>query len=577
MSTCAIAPAVECQDLVELLRVRAAEQHYLIAFEYLISANEVTPLTYGELDQRARAIAALLQEHDAEGERVLLLYPPGLDFIAGFFGCLYAGAVAVPTFPPRFNSNLQRLKGIIDDASLTIALTTDNIFSGLKSLLDREPELSSVNWLLSSDSLGLEDEWREFNATDETLALLQYTSGSTSEPKGVMLTHGNLMHNSARICEAFECSVEGIGVSWLPPYHDMGLIGGVLQPIFVGGTTILMSPLTFLQRPIRWLEAISRYSLGREFVVSGGPNFAFDMCVNRVLPDQRRRLNLSKWKVAFTGAEPIRSDTLSRFAESFASCGFEYSAFYPCYGLAESTLMVSGGLRKEPPITVSVQRSKLDQHEAVNLVSRDQTYNLTSCGRNMPDQDLRIVDPETFVECAEGEVGEIWVSSASVARGYWNRPEETEKCFDARIAGTDEGPFLRTGDLGFLLLGELCVTGRLKDLIIIDGRNHYPQDLERTIEQCHSALRANCCAAFSVNVDGQEQLCISAELNVAPSDQLTPAITKAIQIALAEAHDLRAYKINLLRKGDLPKTSSGKLQRHRCRAEFTFALPVSTL
>jgi acyl-CoA synthetase (AMP-forming)/AMP-acid ligase II len=557
--------------------MRAAEQDCLTAFEYLVSANEVSPLTYGELDQRARAIAALLQEHNAEGERVLLLYPPGLDFIAGFFGCLYAGAVAVPTFPPRFNSNLIRLKSIVSDAAVTIALTTDNIFSGLKSLLDREPELSVVRWLLSSDSIGLEDEWREFVATDETLALLQYTSGSTSEPKGVMLTHGNLLHNSARICEAFGCSVEGVGVSWLPPYHDMGLIGGVLQPIFVGGTTILMSPLTFLQRPIRWLEAISRYSLGREFVVSGGPNFAYDMCVDRVTPEQRRRLNLSKWKVAFTGAEPIRPETLSRFAESFSSSGFEYSAFYPCYGLAECTLMVSGGLRHEPPITLSVQRSKLEQHSPVNVTPNGHTYKLTSCGRNMADQDLRIVDPETLLECAEGEVGEIWVASRSVATGYWKRPEETEKCFAARIAGTNDGPFLRTGDLGFLLLGELCVTGRLKDLIIIDGRNHYPQDLERTVEQSHSALRENCCAAFSVSVDGQEQLFISAELDVPASDQLNPAVAKAIQIALAEAHDLKAYKINLLRKGDLPKTSSGKLQRHRCRAEFTAALQVSTL
>lgn len=564
---CAISSAVECRDLVDLLRMRAAEQECSTAFHFLSSANETSSLTYGELDRRARAIASVLQEHEAKGKRVLLLFPPGLEFVAAFFGCVYAGAVAVPAYPPRFKSNLVRLKSIVADAGVVMALTTEGILNGSKSLFDCDPELRSVRWLVAEDAAGLDGRWREFAATNETLALLQYTSGSTSEPKGVMLTHGNLLHNSARICNAFECSVEGIGVSWLPPYHDMGLIGGVLQPIFVGGTTVLMSPLTFLQRPIRWLEAISRHGRDRAFVVSGGPNFGYDMCISRVTEEQKCALDLSKWKVAFTGAEPIRIETLRRFSESFSTSGFDYDAFYPCYGLAECTLMVSGGLRDEAPITVSVKKGQLDLHSSsTGTGQRDQSCELTGCGRSLSDQDLRVVDPYSLVECAAGTVGEIWVSGPSVARGYWNHPEETEHCFGARIKNDSEGTFLRTGDLGFLLDGELFVTGRLKDLIIIDGRNHYPLDLERTVEQSHSALRPNGCAAFTVDVDGQEQLVISAELERPASEP--SAIIKAIQTALSEAHDVRAYKVVILRKGQLPKTSSGKLQRHRCRAEF---------
>jgi acyl-CoA synthetase (AMP-forming)/AMP-acid ligase II len=563
---CTLEPLVECSSFIELLRLRALDRDEETRFTFLSSRSEATCLTYAELDRRARAVAALLQSRDAHGECVLLVYPLGPDFIAAFFGCLYAGAIAVPAYPPRFSRNLLRLRAIVADANVRLALTSADLFTDLEPLLDQEPGLKSLQWMIADNLLeGEEDSWREFGATGETLALLQYTSGSTSQPRGVMLTHNNLLHNSKRICEAFECSPEGIGVSWLPPYHDMGLIGGVLQPMYVGGSTVLMSPLTFLQRPVRWLEAISHYSKGKAFVVSGGPNFAYDLCVERVTAEQKKTLDLSKWRVAFTGAEPVRVETLKRFGEAFGPCGFHFASFYPCYGLAEATLMVSGGLRSAPPVIRSFQKTALENNQVVEDPGGTQ---LAGCGENRPDQRLLVVDPESLIECPPGKVGEIWVSGPSVGRGYWNEPDETEHSFHARVANTGEGPCLRTGDLGFILDGELFITGRLKDLIIVDGRNHYPQDIERSVEQSHPAIRQSCSAAFSIEIDAEERLAILAEVERLPSASTSKEVISAIRRAVTENHELRPYEILLLRTGRLPKTSSGKIQRHACRADF---------
>jgi len=543
-------------------------------------------LTYEELDRRARAIGALLQKQVTAGSRALLLYPPGLEYIAAFFGCLYAGVIAVPSYPPRLNRPDPRLQTIVADAQATVALTTTPILSNMEHRLAHAPDLEALRWLdngnIASD---LAEEWRDPEIESDSLAFLQYTSGSTATPKGVMVSHGNLLHNLALLHQCFELTPDSRSVIWLPPYHDMGLIGGLLQPLYVGFPAILMSPLVFLQRPLRWLQAISRY----KGTVSGGPNFAYDLCVRKITNEQRATLDLSSWESAFNGAEPVRCETLERFALAFESCGFRREAFYPCYGLAEATLIVSGGLKAAPPILHAVQGEALESNQVVAAsveVENEGARTLVGCGQTLGSQKIVIADPESFIQCPPDQIGEIWVSGPSVAQGYWNQPEETECAFEAYLADTGEGLFLRTGDLGFLKDGELFITGRLKDLIIIDGRNHYPQDIELTVEQSHPSLRPGCCAAFSVDVENEERLVVVAEVdrryrlarrqvdsNPGPASGHRPspdvkAMLKAIRRAVAEQHGAQVHDVLLLKHGRILKTSSGKIQRHACRAGY---------
>jgi len=327
--------------LVELLRHRARCQAKDVAFTILVDGeNEQFDLSYEELDRQARAIAAWLQSFDLVGERALLLYPPGAEFIAAFFGCLYAGVVAVPVYPPRRNRSLARIQAIADDAEARVALTSDSVLNRVEPLIGETPHLKQLTWLATCHvPEGIEGQWSVPDVHGDTLAFLQYTSGSTGTPKGVMLNHANLVHNSALIAHVFEHTRSGSGVFWLPSYHDMGLIGGILQPMYVGCPNVLMSPMSFLQKPYRWLAAITRF----RGTTSGGPNFAYDLCVQRITPEQRKTLDLSSWKVAFNGAEPIRAETLDAFTAAFEPCGFHHEVFYPCYGLAEATLIVSGG------------------------------------------------------------------------------------------------------------------------------------------------------------------------------------------------------------------------------------------
>ena len=336
-----------------------------------------------------------------------------------------------------------------------------------------------------------------------------------------MVSHGNLLENSAHISQAFEITPDTVSVTWLPVFHDMGLTNGIIQPLCGGRQCVLMPPQSFLQRPVRWLQAISRYKA----TISGGPNFAYEMCARKITPEQRDALDLSSWKVAYNGAEPVRADTLERFAATFASCGFRPSSFYPCYGLAEATLIVTGGLVKDEPIVCTTDVAALEHNAVVETSERQlNTRKLVGCGHAMADTKIVIVHPESSTACAHDEIGEIWVSGPSVTQGYWNQPEETERTFHAYLADTGEGPFLRTGDLGFLRDGELFVTGRLKDLIIIGGRNLYPHDIELTVEQSHAAVRPGCCVAFSVDVADEERLIIAAEVEPPlPKDGSMPA------------------------------------------------------
>ena len=554
--------------LVDLLRYRALHQPGQLAFTFLQDGETASiSLTYQELDRQARAIAAELQSLGVSGERALLLYPPGLEFIAAFFGCLYAGVVAVPAYPPQSNRPMPRLQAILADSQATVVLTTTQLLVNGSRRFAHAPDLEVLRWLVT-DSVagGLEDSWQETAVTSDTLAFLQYTSGSTAAPKGVMVSHGNLLHNERMIQQAFGHTEQSIVVGWLPLYHDMGLIGNVLQPLYLGRPCILMSPVAFLQPPFRWLMAISRYRA----TTRGGPNVAYDLCVRKITPEQRATLDLSRWEVAFTGAETVRAETLERFAAAFEPCGFRREAFYPCYGMAETTLIVSGGLKGAVPVIKTVQGGALEQNHAVPASGGEAgARTLVGCGKSLQEQQIAIANPETLSRCEPDEIGEIWVSGPSVAQGYWNRPEETEQTFNAYLADTYGGPFLRTGDLGFLQDGELFVTGRLKDLIIIRGRNHYPQDIELTVEQSHPALQAGCGAAFAVEVEGEERLVVVASVERSYLRRLVvDEVVRAIRKAVSEQHELQVYAVLLLKTGSIPKTSSGKIQHHACRSGF---------
>ncbi len=558
---------VECSTLVELLRGRALHQPDQRAYTFLVDGEtEEVHLTYGELDLQARTIGALLQSLGANGERVLLLYPPGLEYIAAFFGCLYAGVAVVPAYPPRPNRPMTRLQAIVADAEARVVLTTTHILSNMERWFAHAPELQALRWLATDNiASDMVEEWRDPAVNSDMLAFLQYTSGSTAASRGVMLTHANLLHNLALIRRQFGLTSDSRGMIWLPPYHDMGLIGGLLEPLYGGAPVTLMSPIIFLQRPFRWLQAISRSRATH----SGGPNFAYDLCIRKITPEQRATLDLSCWEVAFNGAEPIRAETLERFAATFEPCGFCRVAFYPTYGLAEATLIVTGGLKADPPVVTIVQGAELEQNRAVAAsVENEDTRTLVSSGQTGLDQKITIVDPNSLTQCPPDRLGEIWVSGPSIAQGYWNRPEETEQTFRAYMADTGEGPFLRTGDLGFLKDGELFVSGRLKDLIIIRGQNHYPQDIERTVEQSYRQIRPGCCAAFSVEITGEERLVVMAEVERYYRNLDIDRVVGAIRQSVVEHHDLQVYAVLLLKPGSIPKTTSGKIQHYACRAGF---------
>ena len=555
---------------VRLLREQAQRHPDLPVCTFLADGEALeASATYAELDARARAIAAALQGRYSRGDRALLLLPPGLEYVSAFLGCLYAGIVAAPFPSPvlaRVPSTLPRLRSVVADLQPDVVLTTT---AGLKLATALTPnlrELGSVPWL-ASDELGQEraDTWSDPGVTADSVAFIQYTSGSTAAPKGVVLTHGNTLHNSAAIQEALGHTARSVGVIWLPPYHDMGLVGGILQPLYVGFPVVLLSPLHFLQRPLRWLAAMSRYRA----TITAGPDFAYELCVRRTTPEQRMALDLSCVESAVVGAEPVNPATLERFVEAFAPYGFRREALRPSYGLAESTLMVTASARLS---TAAMQ--PLPDTPGVKVVDTllgvgaRSSRVLVSCGRPSLGQRVVVVDPDSGRPCRPDTIGEVWVAGPSVAAGYWNRPDETEAVFGAYLSDTAEGPFLRTGDLGFVHEGELFISGRLKDLIIIRGRKLHPTDIERTVARSHPGLRPGGGAAFAIAVDGQEQLVVvhETERHHAPRDH--DAMIGAIRSAVIEEHDVLVSSVRLVRPGSLPRTANGKAQRSVCRESF---------
>lgn len=561
--------ARQFSTIVELVRYRSIHQANQRAFTFLTNGEtEEVHITYGELDKKARAIGTVLQQAGAKGERALLLHPPGLEYIAAFLGCLYAEVIAIPTYPPRPNQSLSRLEKIIADAQAKVVLTTTQLLSSFKQQFARIPDLEKLSWI-ATDNLTealLAAKWQQPLTKADTLAFLQYTSGSTATPRGVMVSHGNLIHNEQIIYQSFQFTERSIVLGWLPFYHDMGLIGNMLQPLYAGVPCIFMSPVAFLQKPLRWLKAIARYKA----TISGGPNFAYDLCTRKITPEQRSELDLSSWEVAFNGAEPVRQETIEQFTAAFESCGFRQEAFYPCYGMAEATLFVSGGLKTEIPQISRVKKTALEQNKIVVATNEQKDVKaFVSCGQAILDQKIVIANPERLTKCSADEVGEIWVSGSSIAKGYWNRPLETQQTFQAKLEDEVGESFLRTGDLGFIQNGNLFVTGRLKDLIIIRGHNYYPQDIEQTSEQSHPALRSSCVAAFGVEVNSVERLVIVQEVERTYLRQLdVNEVTAAIRQAISKQHDLQVYAVLLLKTATIPKTSSGKIQRNACRKGF---------
>jgi 8-amino-7-oxononanoate synthase len=565
----------QAKTLVDLLQRRAIEQPGQRAYTFLLDGEtDAVSLTYAELDQQARAIAAWLQQQDAVGEPVLLLYPPGLEFIAALFGCFYAGTIAVPAYPPQLNRNSARLAAIVDNAQARLCLTTTPTLTQLQRWLEQIPQLKNLQSLTTDAALPEPaDNWLESEIAPDTLAFLQYTSGSTAMPKGVMVTHHNIMCNLGLVIQTsgFEPENHREGVSWLPPYHDLGLVGFIFLGIYTGRPFTLMSPVAFMQKPARWLQAISH----AQATYSGGPNFAYDLCVEKITPAQRAELDLSSWEIAIVGADPVRAKTLARFAAAFAPCGFRKEAFYPSYGMAEATLVISGGLQSAAPVTCTVQTQALNNNQVIVTAEQEPgSQTLVGCGHVLREQKVVIVDPQTLIPCPPDQVGEIWASGPSVAQGYWRQPEETKQAFQAYLA-SGEGPFLRTGDLGFFYQEELFIAGRLKDLIIIRGQNYHPHDLERVAEASHSALLPNGGAAFSVDIEGDERLVIVFELKRRRREINPDEVAGAIRQAIAKKYGLHVETVLLLKPGGLPKTSSGKVQRHLCREKFlTGTLPV---
>ncbi|MEG5066785.1 AMP-binding protein [Microcoleus sp. B3-A4] len=558
--------------LVDLLRQKAVKNPNQQGYTFLEDGKiESESLTYKKLDQRARAIAAHLQSLNTQGQRALLLYPAGLDFLCAFFGCLYAGVIAIPAPPPeasRLKRTLPRLQAIAKDARATITLTTLGIMSLVEEYRQQVPEFQQMQWLDSQAiTLELAEQWQPPAIESDTLAYLQYTSGSTSSPRGVMISHKNVIHHCNNLQKSCGYTPDSVTVTWMPYFHDYGLIEGLLEPLYNGTPCYVMSPVAFIKRPFRWLEAISRYKATH----SQAPNFAYDLCVRRINSQQWEQLDLSCWRAAGNAAEPINPEVLTKFTETLNPCGFSPKAFCPAYGLAEATLLVSSSPENETFISTKFLASELEKSHIVpaNSDSADLVRTIASCGRLIRDVKVAIVNPYTLKRCTADEVGEVWVSDPSVAQGYWQRPDATEETFLAYIQDTREGPFLRTGDLGFLYQEQLYITGRIKDVIIIRGTNHYPQDLEWTVQKTHCSLRPENGAAFSIEVNGEERLVIAQEIERGYRETLDiDEVIIKIRQAIFEHHELELYAVVLLKRGTLFKTASGKIQRSSCRASF---------
>src|SRR5262245_49659051 len=545
--------------VIDILHARADSEKDRRIYTFLPDGeNESASLIYGELEQKVLALVRYLSEFARVGDRALLLYQPGLDFIISLFACLFAGIVAVPAYPPRSNKSDARLDAIIKDAQASIILTTSPLIDRLRSL--NLPVFATDTVRNATSGAPVRSVY--------PIAWLQYTSGSTSSPRGVMVTQDNLIQNSACLRQAAQYGNDTVAVTWLPHFHDMGLVEALLQPLIHGFPAYLFPAAAFLQRPLTWLSLISRYRATH----SGAPNFAYQLCSKSVRNEQLETLDLSTWSCAYVGAEPVHRQTLEAFYQRFSSRGFRWQALYPAYGMAETTLQIAGGINGKGPRFLEVEKASLRQHR-IKAPAGDDVASLVSCGYPLQDFTLAIVDPSEHRLCEPDEVGEIWVQGTSVAQGYWRRDDETQSVFNAYTVD-GKGPYLRTGDLGCLIDGELYVTGRLKEMLIVRGRNHYPQDLERTVLSVVEGVR--CCAAIQAEADCASHLVLLIEADrhlYRDFREETPGqniqkVLMPLQKAVGDGHDLSFDHVIFLSPGAIPRTSSGKTQRLLCRARY---------
>lgn len=561
------------ESLLDLLECQSRSFGGENAFTFLDQDQRPEVMTYATLERRAQSVAVELQRRTRPGDRVLLVYPSGLDFIVSFFGCIYAGVIPLPATYPKPRRPMPRLTSIAKDCHAAMVLTTAGALSSLQ-VPQSAPSLVDLPWVATDGLPDASCDWRRPKLRGSDLAFLQYTSGSTSEPKGVMVSHANVLHNLAMIQygnglrDVPEDNARRVGVFWLPAYHDMGLICGILGTLYEAGHSVILSPTSFLQRPLRWLQAISTYKAE----VSGAPNFAYELCVRGSTPTQRADLDLSHWKVAFCSAEPVQAKTLSRFAEHFTPHGFQRNAFYPCYGLAEATLLAAGNKSPACPSVKQVDRMALSQNRVMDSGTFPQTQDLVGCGNALGEQELIIVDPLTCHSLGADQIGEIWLHGASVAQGYWGAEEASRRVFHAQLATGDTRHYLRTGDLGFISSNQLYVTGRLKDVIILRGRNYYPQDIERTVESAHASLAYGGGATFSLaaNEEGMpaERLVVVHEVDRQHRHDDMKDVFHAVRLAIVQEHELDVHAVVLIRPASLPRTTSGKPQRQLCRLEY---------
>jgi len=555
--------------LPEILQTRATYTPDATAYIFLRDGDDDEErITYRELDQAARKIAYHLRLTGAAGDRALMLFPPGLEFVKALFGCFYAGVIAVPAYAPRKNRSLDRIKTLVVDSGSTLVLSNADISQATERSFSDLDELRQMKWLVLDNLSAEESASSGFQYIPEIndIALLQYTSGSTGRPKGVMVTHRNIVRNTMFIRQSFGLSQKSVSVTWLPSFHDMGLIDGVIDPVFNGCPGIIIPPVAFIQKPLRWLKAITKY----KGTHSGAPNFAFDHCVDGIPEEERAGLDLSSLNTLYCGAEPIRKSTFTRFIEVFTHYGLKTTMLYPCYGMAETTLIIAGPPAGRGPEYLCISGTLLEQNKIQKVEENDADARfLVGVGYHWLDTDVKIVNPDTLALCNIDEVGEIWVSGSIVTAGYWENEEVTTNAYKARITGDSSKEYFRTGDLGFFDQGELYITGRLKDMIILQGRNYYPQDIEYIAEASHPALRLNASAAFSIDIDDEEKLVIVAEVErSAIRDLDVESVCDAIRQQIADEFEQQVFAIQLLRTASILKTSSGKIQRKACREGF---------
>jgi len=555
----------EFSDMVGLLRHRAEATPNQIAFVFLVDGEgEEEVITYAELDRQARAVAATLQARLDTYDRVLVIYPQGLAYLAALFGCMYAKTLAIPLQPPdprRLERTLPKLESIVKDGGVKLVLTTEQMLSGAQGLLPRGSALAGVPWV-GTDTMNsaLAERWVPPAILPTDMAYLQYTSGSTSSPKGVIVSHLNLVHNLTDFCVDYGHDAHSIIVTWLPTFHDLGLVYGVFMPVFRGFKGVILDPMAFLARPIRWLRAISHY----RGTHSPAPNFAYDICVSKTSEEDRVGLDLSCWKVALNGAEPIRYESEARFVDAYAPYGVTWSTLSHAYGMSETTAKIASEPHDSEPEFVWADPVALEENRVVDVVNHPDPRVLASCGTTDTDTTVVIANTETFAQLPDDRVGEIWVGGTTITQGYWERPDATREVYGVRLSDTGEGPYFRTGDLGFTRGGRVFVTGRLKDMIIIRGENHYPQDIEWDVQFSHNALRPNSIAAFSITDDGRERVVVVSEAYGEKLAGHQEEVFAAVREAVAE-HGIQVSAIQLIPARSIFKTSSGKIMRGRVK------------